>query len=106
VCFGWDYIEGAVKYSVDVDVEFDADANGVADMTIEFSFGTSDYNEDIGLSELCVPLDEFAYDVDGDGILDPVYGPATAKVKGLALGKGKGRQNNAFSAPVDFYLPE
>jgi hypothetical protein len=104
VCFDWDDVEGATKYSVDVDVEFDSDGNGVADMTIEFSFGTSNYNEDMGLSEMCVPLDEFVYDVDGDGILDPIYGPATAKVKGLAPGRGQGRQNNAFSAGFDFNL--
>jgi hypothetical protein len=105
VCFDWDDVEEAVKYSVDVDVEVDTDGDGVGDVTVPFSFGTSEYNEeDMGLSELCVPLDVFVFDLDGDGILDVISGPATAKVKGLAPGKGNGRQNNLFSPGYEFTL--
>jgi hypothetical protein len=105
-CFYWAPVTEAVKYSVDVDVEFDTDGDGVGDVIVPFSFGTSDYNEeDMGLPELCVPLEDFVFDLNGDGILDDISGPATAKVKGLAPGKGKGRQNNAFSDDCQFILP-
>jgi hypothetical protein len=106
LCFDWDDVTDAVKYSVDVDVEVDIDEDGVVDVIVPFSFGTSEYNEEnMGLSELCVPLDAFVFDLDGDEILDDISGPARAKVKGLAPGKGKGRQNNAFSPDCNFILP-
>lgn len=106
VCFDWDDVTEAVKYSVDVDVEVDTDGDGVGDVIVPFSFGTSEYNEEaMGLSELCVPLDAFVFDLDGDEIPDDISGPATAKVKGLAPGKGKGRQNNLFSTDCVFTLP-
>ena len=110
VCFSWDpnpVEEAVAKYSVDVDVDVDSDGDGVADMVVEFSFGTSDRTDglDPSVPDLCVLLDEFVYDLDGDGELDPVSGPAHAKVKALKPGKGNGRQNNLFSIPVDFMLP-
>ena len=98
VGFDWNDVTGAVKYSLDVDVEVDSDGDGENDMTVEFSFSTVD-------SFLNVPITDFQYDIDGDGVLDQLTGPATAKVKGLDPGKGKGRQNNLFSLPCEFDLP-
>ena len=108
VCLDWIEVEEATKYSVDVEVEVDVDGDGVADMTVEFSFGTSDRTDGLPMDDpsLCVPLSEFEYDLDGDGILDPVSGLATAKVKGLnPPGKINGRQNHPFSTKCEFLLP-
>ena len=108
VCFDWDDVTGAVKYSVDVEVPVDTDGDGVADMIVELSFGTSDRTDGgyMGDSYLYVPLTEFVYDIDDDGVLDQLSGSATAKVKALNPGKGKGRQNNPFSYPkCAFTLP-
>jgi hypothetical protein len=107
VYFDWDDVAEAVKYSVDVEVPVDLDGDGTLDMIVELSFGTSDrmdggYMED---SDLYVPLTEFVYDLDGDGIADPLSGLATAKVKALAPGKGRGRQNHPFSTTCEFILP-
>jgi hypothetical protein len=107
VHFDWADVEEAIKYSVDVEVPVDLDGDGTLDMIVELSFGTSDridggYMED---SDLYVPVTEFVYDLDGDGIADPLSGLATAKVKALAPGKGKGRQNNPFSTSCEFILP-
>ena len=98
VAFDWDDVPEAVKYSLDVDVEVDSDGDGENDMTVEFSFSTVE-------SFLNVPITDFQYDIDGDGVPDQLTGPATAKVKGLDPGKGKGRQNNLFSSPCEFDLP-
>jgi hypothetical protein len=98
VGFEWEPVPEAVKYSLDVDVEVDSDGDGENDMTVEFSFSTFE-------SSLNVPTTDFVYDIDGDGSLDQLAGPATAKVKGLAPGKGNGRQNNVFSLPCYFDLP-
>jgi hypothetical protein len=108
VCIEWEAVAGATKYSVDVEVEVDGDEYGVADTTVEFSFGTGDRTGGLAMDapSLCVPLSEFVYDIDGDGILDPVSGPATAKVKGLnPPGKINGRQNHPFSIKCEFLLP-
>ncbi len=109
VCFYWDSVEGAVKYSVDIEVPTDADGDGLIDMIVELSFGTGDRTDGLPIDDptLCVPLIELVYDYDinGDGIIDisekdiPLTGTASAKVKALGPGKGKGRQNNAFSSP-------
>ena len=107
VYFDWDDVVDAVKYSVDVEVPVDVDGDGSPDMIVELSFGTSD-RTDGGLMEdsnLYVPLTEFVYDLDDDGIADPLSGLATGKVKALAPGKGKGRQNNPFSISCEFILP-
>jgi hypothetical protein len=107
VYFDWEDVADAVKYSVDVEVPVDLDGDGTPDMIVELSFGTSDRTDD-GLMEdsnLYVPLTEFVYDLDGDGIADPLSGLATGKVKALAPGKGKGRQNNPFSTSCELILP-
>ena len=95
VGFLWDDVTDAVKYSLDVDVEVDSDGDGENDMTVEFSFSTVD-------PFLNVPVTDFVYDIDVDGVLDQLTGPASAKVKGLNPGKGNGRQNNQFSSTCDF----
>ena len=108
VCFDWIAVGEATKYSVDVEVEVDVTEDGVADMTVEFSFGTGDRTDGLPMNDpsLCVPLSDFVYDLDGDEILDPVSGPATAKVKGLnPPGKINGRQNHQFSLECEFLLP-
>lgn len=107
IYFDWDDVADAVKYSVDVEVPVDLDADGTPDMIVELSFGTSDRTDD-GLMEdsnLSVPLTEFVYDLDGDGTADPLSGLATGKVKALAPGKGRGRQNHPFSTSCEFILP-
>jgi hypothetical protein len=107
VYFDWDDVAEAVKYSVDVELPVDPDGDGTPDMIVELSFGTSDRTDGglMGESNLYVPLTEFVYDLDGDGIADPLSGLASGKVKALAPGKGKGRQNNPFSLPCEFILP-
>ena len=97
VTFNWDDVTEAVKYSLDVDVEIDSDNDGENDMTVEFSVSTIE-------SLVNIAITDFKYDIDGNGSLDQLTGPATAKVKGLDPGKKK-RQNNLFSLPCDFVLP-
>ena len=107
VYFDWDDVTNADKYSVDVEVPVDTTGDGVADMIVELSFGTSDRTDggDMVDSYLYVPLTEFVYDIDGDGEPDQLSGSATAKVKALDPGKGRGRQNNPFSTECTFTLP-
>jgi hypothetical protein len=107
VCFEWVAVEGADKYSIDVEVDVDIDGDGVSDMVVEFSYGTGDRTYD-GLPSdpyLCVPLAGFVADIDGDGTLEQVSGPGKAKVKALKPGKGNGRQNNIFSNVFDIAIP-
>lgn len=115
-CVTWEAVTEAVKYSVDVDVNVDEyfDADGVGQTVVEFSFGTGDQS-DPAATNLCIPLAEFTrttYDENGDPIIDAngdpvmeqVSGTAHVKVKALNPGKGKGRQNNEFSAVLDSSL--
>jgi hypothetical protein len=106
MCFIWNPVDGADKYSIDVEVEVDTDGDGVSDRNIELSFGTGDRTdgEDPSLPKLCVPLTEFVFDIDDDEVNDQLYGTFTAKVKALNPGKGRGRQNHPFSAPFGFEL--
>jgi hypothetical protein len=119
ICFNWDAVvvgdKDVPKYSVDIEVPVDVDGDGFEDMIVELSFGTSDRTDGLPMSDpnLCVPLSElvYDYDVDGNDIIDeieqgiPLTGTASAKVKALDPGKGKGRQNNTFSLPCSFDLP-
>jgi len=107
-CVEWESVEGAVKYSVDVDVDVDEyfDDEGLPQTVVEFSFGTGDQT-DPAATNLCVPLADFTrttYDENGDPIIIPVFGTAHVKVKALNPGKGKGRQNNQFSEVLDSSL--
>ena len=99
ICFNWDDVDDAVKYSVDVEVV--VTNSGFEGTEVELSFGTGDREDGlpISLSELCVHKADFAYDLDDnpDTPLQILTGTAKAKVKGLNPGKGNGRQNNPFS---------
>jgi hypothetical protein len=106
VYFDWDDVIGAAKYSVDVEVLI----SGTWDEGViaKLSFGTSDRTDGGFMEEsyLDVPLADFVYDLDLDGILDPLYGEARAKVKGLnPPGKGVKTQNNPFSESCEFTIP-
>jgi hypothetical protein len=97
ICFDWDDVTNAVKYSIDVEVVVDNE--GYEGTVVELSFGTGDREDGfpISASELCVHKSDFTYDLDGDEDQDQLTGSARAKVKGLNPGKNKGRQNNPFS---------
>ena len=95
-------VDADADTDADADVDVDVDGDGSNDA--KFSFGTGDLTEPSG-TELCVPLDNFVYDLDGDGELDPVSGIAHIKVKALNPGKGNGRQNNEPSTVVETTLP-
>jgi hypothetical protein len=109
ICCDWDDVEYAAKYSLDIEVPVDTSdpADGEADVIVEFSFGTSDRTDglDMSVSELCVPVSELVYDIDGDLIDDQLTGDAYIKVKALDPGWGKGRQNNPFSDYTMVPLP-
>jgi len=106
----WDDVTGAAKYSVDIEIPVDTTdpKDGIADMVVELSFGTSDRTDGapISQSDLYIPLTEIAYDINGDGSAEQLSGGADIKVKALDPGKGKGSQNNPFSyPPVTVTLP-
>ena len=107
VCFDWDDVAGATKYSIDVEIPVYADDPEVPTMVIEFSFGTSDRTDGglMGDSSLCVPISEFVYATNGDGTPEQLSGEGTVKVKALAPGIMNGRQNNPFSDECTFVLP-
>lgn len=104
----WDDVLNAAKYSVDVIAiyDFDTDADGVADLSMDFDFGTSDRTDGlpISTSSLDIPIEDLMADVNGDTVLDSPIS-AVLRVKALNPGKGKGRQDNPFSAPVTLSLP-
>jgi len=102
ICFAWDPVDGAVKYSLDIDVDVDANGDGVTDEVVEFSFGTGDRTDEGVPSDpnFCVLLEDLRSDLNDDGIEERVSGAARVKVKALNPGKGNGRQNNAFSDEV------
>jgi len=102
-------VTGATKYSVDIEgtvVYSDGDMRYTKD--IELSFGTSDRTdgEPMSTSWLAISMDDFA-----DAVLAAIGGDpnvvvgfqltSAAKVKALAPGKGKGRQNHPFSEWAD-----
>lgn len=108
VLFDWDDVEGADKYSVDIEAEVTVD--GVIDpVLVELSYGTSDRTDggDMADSDLTVPvsmlLDDIAAEL-GVPVESILSVDATAKVKALNPGKGNGAQNNPFSDPDDFII--
>lgn len=107
VCFDWDDVAGATKYSIDVEIPVYTEEPEVPAMVIEFSFGTGDRTDGglMGDSSLCVPISEFVYDTNGDGTLEQLSDEGTSKVKALAPGKMIGRQKNPFSDECTFVLP-
>jgi hypothetical protein len=118
--FDWDDVAEAEKYSLDICgmilVDGMIDDVPVEDLEIEWcvSFGTSDWNEDMGDSEITIPLEDihlaiFAELEEGliaagiTEIYDLEIAEMYAKVKGLDPSdkNPKKRQNNEFSAPLD-----
>ncbi len=111
--FDWDDVEDADKYSVDieitalVDIVVDEQVVDTVEMDASLSYGTSDRTDggDMADSDLTISLDtlladladELGVDVENIQSID-----ASAMVKALDAGKGKGRQNNPFSDPDDF----
>ena len=103
--FTWDPVEGATKYSVDIEAVVTIAVLG--DATVELSYGTSDRTDGGDMSDpnLTVPIATILSDIAaelGVEVADIVSFDASAKVKALNPGKGKGRQNNPFSSPDDF----
>ncbi len=105
----WDDVEEAVKYSVDIEgtvVYLDSEDQEV-EADIELSFGTSDRTDGgaMGDSDLTILIDDLADAIAselGISVDDLVWLEAEAKVKALAPGKNKGRQNNPFSDQEGF----
>ncbi len=109
----WNDVEGAVKYSVDLEgvVTYWAttlvDGNEVvaeANAPVEISFGTSDRTDGglMGDSNLTLTFDEIKAAIAAElGVLpeDLIQIDGSVKVKALAPGKGAGPQNNPFSEP-------
>lgn len=103
ICFSWDTVDQAAKYAVSVNVDVDSDGDGLANTQVKFSFNTADRTDGLDPSSpnLCIPLADFVFDIDGDGDLEQISGTAHVKVKALNPGKGTGRQNSAFSDEVE-----
>jgi hypothetical protein len=103
----WDAVDGALKYSVCIVAEYDLDADGEADMSEDFDFGTSDRTDGLPIDtpSLDIPLDALNLDLDGDGTAETIPVAARARVKALNPGHGRGNQNNPFSEFVDIVLP-
>jgi len=102
----WLAVEGAAKYSVNVAADYDTDGDTIADISVDFDFGTSDRTDGylMGDTFLDIPVAELVLWIDSnvDGIEDPgeVFEPVSikARVKALDPGKLKGRQDNLFCA--------
>ena len=97
VVFAWDAVEGADKYSIDVEAYVMLDGV-MGPVSVDLSYGTRDPG-------LTVPV-PMLYD-DIAAALDVAPGAirtldAWAKVKALNPGKGRGPQNTPFSEPDDF----
>ena len=104
----WDAVDGADKYSVDVEAVVTLDLDGVTEeVEVELSYGTSDRTdgEDMDDPNLTVPLLDGVTSQLGVLAEEVVSIEGTARVKALNPGKGRGRQNNDFSAPVSFSWP-
>lgn len=105
----WDDVAGAAKYSVDLELTVTYATDGEPQtVEVELSYGTSDRADggDMADSDLTIPLAIILEDIAAELGVDPseitsLEAVGTAKVKALDPGKGKGRQNNPFSAPVD-----
>ena len=118
----WDDVIGAVKYSVDIEglaifndgdlVDGDGDGDPLDPEILEVgvSFGTSDRTDggEMGDSDLTITLDELAAAIAAElgipvedvlALDETVY-----KVKALAPGKDKGRQNNEFDSIEPLWL--
>lgn len=90
-------IEGATKYSADLESAYDTTGDGQPDATASHDAGGTGSPIRVPVSELALGIDS-----DGDGVDDVQVAPMsiTVKVKSMAPGKGSGRQNSVFSEPV------
>jgi hypothetical protein len=109
----WNDVDGAVKYSVDMEgtVTYLAttlvDGNEVVtevNAPVEISFGTSDRTDGglMGDSNLTLTFDEIKAAIAAElGVLpeDLIQIDGSVKVKALNPGKGAGPQDNPFSEP-------
>lgn len=94
VVFAWSGVEGAIKYSIDVEVTVSEDP----EIVVKVCFSSDGVN-----TSLDVPYTDFIDPVTGEQL----SGSATAKVKALnPPGKGSKSQNNPFSPFCIFTLPE
>ena len=97
ITLDWDDVVDAVKYSVDFELTQTVDE---VTTTIELSIGTSERTDGglMGDSDLSVTYAdlEAAAGVEAGALAGF---DVDAKVKALDPGKGKGRQNHAFSSP-------
>lgn len=104
----WTDVEGAEKYSVDLEARYDTDGDGSPDQTKEWSFGTSDREDDrpISESDLDIPFSELILlvDTDGDGEVDEEVGPSAVTVKVKGLNAPNGPQDHPFSQEISCTL--
>jgi hypothetical protein len=105
----WDDVQDAEKYSVDIEgiVTYLDSEDQEVEADIELSFGTSDRTDGgaMGDSDLTILIEDIADAIAlelGISVDDLLWLEAEAKVKALAPGKNKGRQNNPFSDPEEF----
>jgi hypothetical protein len=105
----WDDVQDAMKYSVDIEgiVTFLDSEDLEVEADIELSYGTSDRTDGgaMGDSDLNILIEDLADAIAlelGISVDDLLWLDAEAKVKALAPGKNKGRQNNPFSDPYEF----
>jgi len=105
----WDAVDGADKYSVDVEAVVTLDLGGgvTEEVEVELSYGTSDRTdgEDMDDPNLTVPLLDGVTSQLGVLAEEVVSIDGTVRVKALNPGNGRGRQNHDFSAPVSFSWP-
>jgi hypothetical protein len=105
----WDDVQDATKYSVDIEgiVTYLDSEDQEVEADIELSYGTSDRTDGgaMGDSDLTILIEDIADAIAlelGISVDDLLWLEAEAKVKALAPGKNKGRQNNPFSDPYEF----
>jgi hypothetical protein len=106
--FAWDPVDGAVKYSLDLEgvvTYYDDDLLMETTAEVTVSFGTSDRTDglDMSVPNLTLAIDDIRAAIAAQlGVdVDDVYSiDGLAKVKALGPGKGAGAQNNPFSDPV------
>ncbi len=100
----WSPVEGAVKYSVNILAAYDTDGDGEADLWLDYDFGTSDRTDGLGMDNPSLNIPTSALEISigtDDNVITLMPVSAVARVKALAPGKDKGRQDNPFSNEVE-----
>lgn len=99
VVFSWDAVEGADRYSIEVEAYVMLDGV-MGPVSVDLSYGTRNPGLTVPVPMLC---DDIAAALDvAPGAIRTL--DAWAKVKALNPGKGRGPQNNPFSEPDDFSI--